>query len=377
MMFTDFAQALYRPLADDRSFAEFTRDLFLNITDYSKSEDNPIINAEDGTLTAYYNGKNGISRLAKKISSHLDTLKFETYLEKYPSGTPMLICEALLPFDPQINEYNCYERSATLFKDIIITAASQKRKSRKKDNGTSETSMVCVGDSDFRTRLLLESAGICANDNCNKPLSITKGDAYRQHFECVVIDDNLPKDSFENNIAFCPECAAKFRMATTTDEIERVKEIKKRLLHDAADKQMLSESQVTDGVKRVIQKISESLEEEPNVELSYDPVTVEQKLLSISKPLCTKVKSMVTEYYSIVHNTFLQMDKAKAIRFEPFTLQMKLNYIQLTEGGTEPIKIFDQLVGWLVTMTNEDRTVCEIVVSYFVQKCEVYDATTE
>ena len=58
MMFTDFAQALYRPLAENRSFAEFTRDLFLNITDYSESEDNPINDAEDGTLTAYYNGKN-------------------------------------------------------------------------------------------------------------------------------------------------------------------------------------------------------------------------------------------------------------------------------------------------------------------------------
>lgn len=153
-------------------------------------------------------------------------------------------------------------------------------------------------DSGFTTRLLLESSGICANDNCNKPLSITKGEDYQHYLECVVIDSTLPQDSFENNIAFCPECAAKFRMRTAANEIQRVKEIKKRLMQDTADRQMLSESQVTDGVKRVIQKISDSLTEEPEVKLSYDPVTVEQKLLSISKPLCIKVKSFVTAYYN-------------------------------------------------------------------------------
>ena len=130
-------------------------------------------------------------------------------------------------------------------------------------------------------------------------------------------------------------------------------------------------------MKRVIQKISSSLTDEQTINLSYDPVTVEQKLLSISKPLCTKVKLFVTEYYTVVHNAFFQLDKAKEIRFKPFTLQMKMNYIQLVEGGTEPSKIFDKLVDWIESITNEDRLLCELVVSYFVQKCEVYDATTK
>lgn len=42
---------------------------------------------------------------------------------------------------------------------------------------------------------------------------------------------------------------------------------------------MLSESQVTDGVKRVIQKISKSLTDEPKVQLSYNTATIDQKLL--------------------------------------------------------------------------------------------------
>lgn len=73
MVFSNFAQVLYSVLAEGRSFAQFTRNLFLNITDYSDSEENPIEDAEDGTLKAYYTGKNGISRFAKKINSHLDT----------------------------------------------------------------------------------------------------------------------------------------------------------------------------------------------------------------------------------------------------------------------------------------------------------------
>lgn len=133
MQFSDFAQALFPILAEGRRVEEFTRDIFLNITDYNSLDENPIENAEDGTLRAYYNGRNGITRFAKKISSHLDPQKFEIYLERFPSGTVLLIRDALHQFDPQIDEYNCYERCATLFKDIIITAATQKR-SRKSTN---------------------------------------------------------------------------------------------------------------------------------------------------------------------------------------------------------------------------------------------------
>lgn len=133
MQFSDLAQALFPILAEGRRVEEFTRDIFLNITDYNNLDENPIENAEDGTLRAYYNGRNGITRFAKKISSHLDPQKFEIYLEKYPSGTVLLIRDALHQFDPQIDEYNCYERCATLFKDVIISAATQKRSRKTND----------------------------------------------------------------------------------------------------------------------------------------------------------------------------------------------------------------------------------------------------
>ena len=149
MVFSNFAQVLYSVLAEGRSFAQFTRNLFLNITDYSDSEENPIEDAEDGTLKAYYTGKNGISRFAKKINSHLDTQKFEMYLERFPSGTAMLIRDVLLPFDSQIDEFNCYKRCASILKDIIITAATQKRKPKKDISITSVTTAPREVDSDF------------------------------------------------------------------------------------------------------------------------------------------------------------------------------------------------------------------------------------
>lgn len=66
MVFSNFAQVLYSVLAEGRSFAQFTRNLFLNITDYSDSEENPIEDAEDGTLKAYYTGKMAFQDLQRK-----------------------------------------------------------------------------------------------------------------------------------------------------------------------------------------------------------------------------------------------------------------------------------------------------------------------
>ena len=35
------------------------------------------------------------------------------------------------------------------------------------------------------------------------------------------------------------------------------------------------------------------------------------------------------------------------------------------------------MVDWLQRGTNEDRGACEVVISYFIQKCEVFDVIAE
>ena len=43
---------------------------------YELEEDNPIYDLQAPTFKAYFNGRNGISQLAKKINAHVEPEKF-------------------------------------------------------------------------------------------------------------------------------------------------------------------------------------------------------------------------------------------------------------------------------------------------------------
>ena len=56
-----------------------------------------------------------------------------------------------------------------------------------------------------------------------------------------------------------------------------------------------------------------------------------------------------------------------------------IDFDETTVDG-EPLSqtvIFDNLVRWLHENTDEDMEVCAIVISYFIQSCEVFDVIPE
>ena len=54
-----------------------------------------------------------------------------------------------------------------------------------------------------------------------------------------------------------------------------------------------------------------------------------------------------------------------------------MTYVNLSEMGLSQNEIFEKMVDWLQDATHEDRGSCGVIISYFIQKCEVFDAITE
>ena len=76
------------------------------------------------------------------------------------------------------------------------------------------------------------------------------------------------------------------------------------------------------------------------------------------------------------------MNKEQVIRQRVFSAQIKNLFIDFDETTVdgEPLSqtvIFDNLVRWLHENTDEDMEVCAIVISYFIQSCEVFDVIPE
>lgn len=378
MEFSQFAGILYSVFGNGVNVDVFTQDLFRNITEYEDDEENPI---EDYTLPAfkaYFNGTNGISRLAKKINKHLEPEKFVNYLNELTDGVIGNLRDALEPYRQDITLHNTAEVCADIFKDIIIEAAAPKKK--KAALAVSKSGALAVVNSEtekkYQTRLLIESKGLCPNDNCCRPLYIDVSGQTQMDYTITVIDPNKSPDDFRNLIALCPDCSKRYTLATDDAYIKRLSEIKNQLMEEAETLETLAETKVEEGVERVLRKISDTPPEKL-VPLNYDPVELKDKILPANRALYIKAKAYVTEYYNTVHGIFQQLSKEGKLRFTPFCMQVRLNFYNLRDKGLTQPEIFAHLVDWLENNTNDSRDMCEIVIAYFVQKCEVFDAITE
>ena len=80
----------------------------------------------------------------------------------------------------------------------------------------------------------------------------------------------------------------------------------------------------------------------------------------------------VSVYYPDVESIFQAQVRENNFKYESFCYQVESRYLAFYDEGLEPEKIFDSLVQWLMDSTHGDRTYCEIVISFFVQKCEVF-----
>ena len=84
----------------------------------------------------------------------------------------------------------------------------------------------------------------------------------------------------------------------------------------------------------------------------------------------------------LVDNKLKNLNKEQVIRQRVFSAQIKNLFIDFDETTVdgEPLSqtvIFDNLVRWLHENTDEDMEVCAIVISYFIQSCEVFDVIPE
>lgn len=377
MDFSQFAKILYSVFADGINVDAFTQELFLNITDYSESEDNPVETYTFPTFKSYYNGTNGISGIAKKINKHIDTVKFAAYINGLPDGATDNLCDALKPYIEDVTAFNASEKCAGLFKEIIITAAgTTKKKATPAIRDGSTTAVAAISAEKYQTRLLIESKGLCPNDNCCQPLYIDAGGQTQMDYTVTIINPALPHDSFSNLIALCPDCSKRYLLSQDTARIKRMDEIKKQLMEEAETMGTLAGTKVEEGVERVLRKIADTPPDQI-VPLTYDPVEIRQKILPANRALYIKAKAYVSEYYNTVHGIFQLLSKEGKLRFEPFCMQVRLNFINLRDKGIEQPEIFEKLVDWLAANTNDSRDMCEIVIAYFIQKCEVFDAITK
>ena len=73
----------------------------------------------------------------------------------------------------------------------------------------------------------------------------------------------------------------------------------------------------------------------------------------------------------------VSLDKRGEIDFEEIQNQMKAIYRRLNKANKSKMDIYREITEKVHRVTLQDDIYCQIVVSYFIQSCEVFDATAE
>lgn len=232
--------------------------------------------------------------------------------------------------------------------------------------------------------------GVCPL--CDEPLFYKKGGKSYKSYEIAHIyplnptqaeidllknEERLSQDvnDEDNLIPLCLGCHGKFDKPRTVEEYRQLVAIKKRYIARSGQENLWSEHHIESDIRDVIEALyEENFVDVSAIEISYEPSTIDEKVdNTISRPTVRKIKNNVSDYYTLIKTHFSEIDKSNPNFSDIVSLQVKTYFLKQQQLGLDKQAIFDNLVSW-VNVKTKPRSIdaAEILVSFFVQNCEVF-----
>ncbi len=240
--------------------------------------------------------------------------------------------------------------------------------------------------------LFNEVNGICPK--CSKPLVYKKKKNIEKVYEIAhiyplnpteneTIELNGVRKLFDKNpnelrnvICLCPSCHTIFDKPRTRDEYEAMLGIKEDLIEINENRQRWHEFKLENEIQTLIERLANEDYDLNNTEdeLEYDPEEISKKLnSSMTSLLSKKIERNVSEFYPVVSRIFKESDFNNPLTTEKVSAQVKLYYFENKGLGNQK-RIFKNTVDWIYAKTGSySIEASEILASYFVQNCELFE----
>lgn len=233
-----------------------------------------------------------------------------------------------------------------------------------------------------------EVSGICPK--CTKPLMKRSKGQMTKLYEVAHIYPNSPrphevvllkdeeilndnKDHEDNLIALCRDCHKIFDNPRTVEGYREIVTIKRGLQHLSKLKNGWFGNSIDEEINKVIVALA-SFSGEEFEELSLKVMKIDSKSDSTLNGLVKlKIKNNVKYFYSEIKSKFAELDKTVPYTSDSIFSQVKAYYVKLKKEGLDQTQIFSALSDWIKNTTScKNAEVSEILVSFFIQNCEVY-----
>lgn len=376
--FKDFFSMMKNRISDGADVPEFFRDLVAMITDVSEDEwgttkDPSTRLTKESTLRSY--AKRGLSKkFAQSIVYRLSPETFIESLESRPQGTLDLLAFDYSVYDQSVTSENVAEKLAACFVEIIQKAAGLVPKTAVERQRAMQLAL------DLKQRygdyLLDEAGGCCPFPGCGRSLTVADNGALKTVFEVALIDREK-EPTVGNLLALCPMCHATYSMDGSKKTLKELQSVKKLLVARKQSARLLDDMPLERGIIGVITKIKR-LNEEDFLDPSLDPKDIRSKLdPKENYPLYATVKGYVDTYYVTLKGIIVSADKRGLIDYDETQDQMRAFYKRLKKAKKTKLEIFNEISEKVHKVSLQEDFYCQIVVAYFIAKCEVFDAAAE
>jgi hypothetical protein len=386
MLFAEIVHAIHPHLMKDADVPDFMRNLIQMLCDIpeedwsTKKDPSSEQSNKDASLRKFYT-KGPTKKLAKSMLGRLTRDNFIEsvyYVDDYNERTDVVIeslVEDIRPFVDDVEKDNVGEVLFDLFKQsleyIVNPELENDRKLALAKNRSLKAKVL------YGPGLLDDCKHTCSVPGCSKYLQVVNDKKQSVDDYEVANIKASKKISYENLIAVCHDCFHRYIFDHTKAEEIELQTMKGLQITSRSTRCTLDEVAIEKGIAQVIEKLA-SAKSEQLVALNYDALSVPEKIdEELHSFLVYEVKGHVTRYFLYIENTMQELVRRKQFSDDLLRAQIKEAYRKLAEKKNSPETIYSALSERLRHITKQDIRFCSIVVSYFIQSCEVFDVITK
>lgn len=385
LLFTELTHAIYPHLSGERNTAAFMRDMLERLSSvpeelwFTSRGKTPGEDHSDESLRKWFN--RGLTKtLARRMLANptrdnfVDSFNYVNDIETESADeVKAALAASIADFtDEDVDENNVGDVLFDLFQQsfefIVAPELENDRKVRQAE------SISDAAKRKFGSRLLEECKYTCSRTGCGQYLQQpASNDIAVPNYAIVRIAGD--SRGYLNLLALCPECFHSYVIAHKKADETELSKIKKIQVRSAQSRKLLSTVDIERGISKVVEKLGNANLKEFE-DLSYDPVAVKDKIdEQVDHFLYDEVMFHVTRYFRFIEEQMQEEARLKTFDDDLLRSQIKAISRKLLDNGCSLSRVHNDLTEKISRITKQDRRYCAFIVSYFIQSCEVLDAS--
>ena len=187
-----------------------------------------------------------------------------------------------------------------------------------------------------------------------------------------------PKTRDDEILPLCQKCADEYLFEPTVENYEKLWTTNNQIkIKDKIEKAKNDVNLDTQLEEIVVRLKDLRLSDEDVQELKLNPLCIKKKIKDnypLEHSICTDL-----DYFPRIQHMLSDLDSDEA-DFDTIASEFKTIYKKFAAGKASQSKIYEEIIEWVIqklSLDDDYKPAAKLVVSFFVQDCEVFDEITE